>query len=89
MFSFQYPGSAKQIPLTTKIMMVVWIFIVLAILSFFTFSFFIIALLAGIVAFAANLFQKNRAPISNNQPEFPKQHYTRNPKEKDNDIIDI
>jgi len=89
MFSFQYPGSPKKIPLTTKIMMVLWIFVVLAILSFFTFSFFIIALLAGIVAFAANLFQKNRTSLTNNQPDFPKQHYHPNPKEKDNDIIDI
>ena len=89
MFSFQYPGPQKKIPLTTKIMMVVWIFVVLAILSFFTFSFFIIALLAGIVAFAANLFQKNREPISNKQTDFPKQHYRPTHKEKDNDIIDI
>ena len=89
MFSFQYPGSQKKIPLTTKITIAIWTFVVLAILSFFAFSFFIIALLVGVVAFAANLFQKNRAPISNNQPEFPKQHYSRNPKEKDNDIIDI
>jgi hypothetical protein len=89
MFSFQYPGPQKIFPLTTKIMMVVWIFIVLAILSFFTFSFFIIALLAGVVAFVSKLFQKNRTSISSNQPDFPKQHYRHNPKEKDNDIIDI
>ena len=89
MFSFQYPGPQKKIPLTTKIMMVVWIFVVLAILSFFTFSFFIIALLAGIVAFAANLFQKKHEPISNKQTDFPKQHYRPDPKDKDNDIIDI
>ncbi len=89
MFSFQYPGPQKKIPFTTKITIVIWTFVVLAILSFFAFSFFIIALLAGLVAFAANLFQKHRAPISNNQPDFPKQHYSPNPKEKDNDIIDI
>ena len=89
MFSFHFPGPQKKIPLTTKIMMVLWIFVGLAILSFFAFSFFIIALLAGLAAFAANLFQKNRTPISSNQPEFPKQHYSHNPKEKDNDIIDI
>ena len=89
MFTFQYPGPQKKNPLATKIIMVVWIFAGLAILSFFAFSFVIIALLAGLVAFAANLFQKNRSPISSNQPEFPKQHYSRNPKEKDNDIIDI
>ena len=89
MFTYQYPGTQKKIPLSTKIMMVVWIFVGLAILSFFAFSFFIIALLAGIVAFAANIFQKNREPISNKQPEFPKQHYRAQPKEQDNDIIDI
>ena len=89
MFSFQYPGPQTKIPFTTKIAIVIWIFVILAILSFFTFSFFIIALLAGVVAFAANLFQKNRAPISNHQRDFPKQHYRPNPKDKDNDIIDI
>ena len=89
MFSFQYPGSPKKTPLTTKIMTAAWIFVLLAILSFFTFTFFIIALLAGIVAFAANLFQKNRTPITNNQPNFPKQHYQPTHKEKDDDIIDI
>jgi hypothetical protein len=89
MFSFQYPGPQTKIPFTTKIAIVIWIFVILAILSFFTFSFFIIALLAGIVAFAANLFQKKREPISNKQTDFPKQHYRPTHKEKDNDIIDI
>ena len=89
MFAYQYPGPQKKIPFTTKIMMVIWVLICLGILSFFAFSFFIIALLVGVVAFAANLFQTHRAPISSNQPDFPKQHYSPNPKEKDNDIIDI
>ena len=89
MFSYQYPGPQKKIPFTTKIMMAVWVLICLGILSFFAFSFFVIALVVGVVAFAANLFQQYRTPISNNQPDFPKQHYKPNPKEKDNDIIDI
>jgi len=89
MFSYQYPGPQKKIPLTTKIMMVVWVLICLGILSFFAFSVFIIALLAGVITFAVNLFQQYRTPISNNQSDFPKQHYKPNPKEKDNDIIDI
>ena len=89
MFSYQYPGPQKKIPFTTKIMMVIWVLISLGILSFFAFSFFIIALLVGVVAFAANLFQQYRTPISNNQSDFPKQHYKPNPKENDNDIIDI
>ena len=89
MFSYQYPGPQKKIPFTTKIIMAVWVLIFLGILSFFAFSFFVIALLVGVVAFAANLFQQYRTPISNNQPDFPKHHYKSNPKEKDNDIIDI
>jgi len=89
MFSYQYPGPQKKIPFTTKIMMAVWVLICLGILSFFAFSFFVIALLVGVVAFVANLFQQYHTPISNNQPDFPKQHYKPNPKEKDNDIIDI
>ncbi len=89
MFSYQYPGPQKKIPFTTKIMTVVWVLICLGILSFFAFSFFVIALLVGVVAFAANLFQQYRTPISNNQPDFPKQYYKSNSKEKDNDIIDI
>jgi len=89
MFSYQYPGSQKKIPFTTKIMMVVWVLVCLGILSFFAFSVFIIALLAGVITFAVNLFQQYRTPISNNQSDFPKQHYKPNPKEKDNDIIDI
>jgi len=87
MFSYQYPGPQKKIPFTTKIMMAVWVLICLGILSFFAFSFFVIALVVGVVAFAANLFQQYRTPISNNQPDFPKQRYKPNPK--DNDIIDI
>ena len=89
MFSFQYPGPQTKIPFTTKIAIVIWIFVILAILSFFTFSFFIIALLAGIVAFAANLFQKKHEPNSNKQTDFPKQHYRPTHKEKDNDIIEL
>ena len=89
MFAYQYPGPKKKIPFRTKIMMMIWVLICLGILSFFAFSFFVIALLVGVVAFAANLFQQYRTPISNNQPGFPKQHYKPNPKEKDNDIIDI
>jgi len=87
MFSYQDPGPQKKIPFTTKIMMVGWVLICLGILSFFALSFFVIALLVGVVAFAANLFQQYRTPISNNQPDFPKQHYKPNPKDKD--IIDI
>ncbi len=69
--------------------MVVWILVGLGILSFFAFSFFVIALLAGVVIFTANLFQKYRAPISKNEPDFSTRPYTQNHKQKEDDIIDI
>jgi len=88
MFFFQNTGPNQKIPITTKVTMILWILISLGILSFFAFSFFIIALLAGVVIFTANLFQKNRAPISN-KSNFNTRPYTQNQKQKDDDIIDI
>ena len=90
MFFFQYPGQKQKIPWTTKISLVIWILLGIALLSFFAFSFFIIALLVGVVLFATNLFQRNRAPILRNTHEFETRNYTRSQKQKDDDnIIDI
>ena len=90
MFFFQHPGINQKIPWTTKIFLVIWILLGIALLSFFAFSFFIIALLVGVVLFAANLFQRNRAPISRNTHEFETRTYTPSQKQKDDDnIIDI
>ena len=86
MFSFQYPGPNQKIPITTKISMAVWIVLALGLLSFFAFSFFVIASLIGLVLFTVNLFQKNR-PKTHSQQDFPTRRYT--PKQKDDDIIDI
>ncbi len=88
MFFFQYPGPQKKIPFITKVSMVIWILVGLGILSFFAFSFFIIALLAGVVIFTANLFQKRQPPISNNEPDLTRP-YKQDHKQKDDDIIDI
>ena len=90
MFFFQHPGLNQKIPWTTKFSLVIWILLGIALISFFAFSFFIIALLVGVVLFAANLFQRNRAPISRNIHEFETRTYTRSQKQKDDDnIIDI
>ena len=89
MFFFQSSGSNQKISFMTKVTMAVWILLGLGLLSFFAFSFFIIALLAGVVIFTANLFQKNRAPISNGEQPFHTRTYTPNQKQKDDDIIDI
>jgi hypothetical protein len=70
--------------------MIIWILLGLALLSFFAFGFFIIALLVGVVLFTANLFQKNRVPISRNTQESQTRTYTPSQKQKEDDnIIDI
>jgi hypothetical protein len=70
--------------------MIIWILLGLALLSFFAFGFFIIALLVGVVLFTANLFQKNRGPISRNTQESQTRTYTPSQKQKEDDnIIDI
>ena len=90
MFIFQQPGLNQKIPWTTKISLVIWILLGIALLSFFAFSFFIIALLVGVVLFTVNLFQRQRAPISRNAQEFQTRTYTRSQKQKEDDnIIDI
>ena len=87
MFSFQYPGPNQKIPITTKVYMAIWIILGLGLLSFFAFSFFIIALVVGMIIFTVNLFQKNRPTITRSQHDFKSRPY--NPKQKDDDIIDI
>ena len=90
MFFFQHPRHNQKIPWTTKVSLVIWILLGLALLSFFAFSFFIIALLVGVVLFTANLFQRYRAPISRNTQEFQTRTYTQSQKQKEDDnIIDI
>jgi hypothetical protein len=87
---FQNPGQNQKIPWTTKFSLVIWILLGIALLSFFAFSFFIIALLVGLVLFATNLFQRNRVPILRNTHEFETRTYTQSQKQKDDDnIIDI
>jgi uncharacterized membrane protein HdeD (DUF308 family) len=90
MFFFQHPGQNQKIPWTTKISLLIWILLGIALLSFFAFSFFIIALLIGVVLITVNLFQRQRAPISRNAQEFETRTYTPSQKQKDDDnIIDI
>ena len=90
MFFFHHSGHKKIIPWTTKVSLVLWILFGLVLLSFFAFSFFIIALLVGVVLFTVNLFQRQRAPISRNAQEFQTRTYTPSQKQKkDDNVIDI
>tara|TARA_B100000686_G_C16633391_1_gene885969 strand:+ start:764 stop:1036 length:273 start_codon:yes stop_codon:yes gene_type:complete len=87
---FQQPGPKKKIPLATKLVLVFWIIIGLAILSFFAFSVFFITLMVSVVLFAISLFQvrkKSQSSTSNPTSGFQTRTYSSN--KKDEDIIDI
>lgn len=90
MFFFQQIGSNQKIPFTTKLALVFWIILSLALLSFFAFGIFLVALMVGVVLFATNLFKKNKRPDSIPFPGSQTRPYTapRNIKD-DNDVIDI
>ena len=77
MFIFQQIGTNQKIPFTTKLALVFWIILGLAILSFFAFGVFIIALMVGVVLFAT------KPP-----PGFQTRTYSRHIKD-DDDVIDI
>lgn len=89
MFFFQQVGTNQKIPLTTKLALVFWIILSLALLSFFAFGIFLIALMVGLVLFTTSLFQKKRRPGSIPNPNFQTRPYTSPRATKDDDVIDI
>lgn len=91
MFIFQQIANGQKIPFTTKVVMVFWIILGLAILSFFAFSIFLIALMVGLVLFAVNLFQNKKNPnsIPKSPSGFQTRTYTAPRNNKDDDVIDI
>jgi hypothetical protein len=90
MFFFQQVGPNQKIPFTTKLALVFWIILGLALLSFFAFGIFLVALMVGLVLFATNLFQKKKRPDSIPYPDSQTRPYSapRNIK-NDDDVIDI
>ncbi|MBT5552037.1 MAG: hypothetical protein HOJ79_16340 [Nitrospina sp.] len=91
MFIHQKIGSNQKVPFTTKLALIFWIVLGLAILSFFAFSIFLIALMVGVVLFATNLFQKKKRPgsIPKSPSGFQTHTYTAPRNTKDDDVIDI
>jgi len=89
MFFFQQIGPSQKIPFTTKVAMVFWIILSLALLFFFAFSIFIIALMVGLVLFTTSLFQKKKQPGSIPNPDFQTRPYSAPRNTKDDDVIDI
>jgi hypothetical protein len=90
MFFFQQGSPNQKIPFTTKLALVFWIILSLALLSFFAFGIFLVALMVGLILFATNLFQKKKRPSSIPYPGSKTRPYStpRNIKD-DDDVIDI
>ena len=78
--------TAKRMTFLNKVSLILWIGATLALLSFFTFTLFIIALVVGVVIFTLRFFRQNQPQTSNSQ------HSKNNPRSnpsKNDDIIDI
>ena len=84
--------TAKRITFWNKVSLILWIGASLALLSFFTFTLFVIAFVVGIVIFTLRFFRQNRPQTTNNKSSknnsFTNKTYQSGPN-KDDDIIDI
>ena len=84
--------TAKRITFWNKVSLILWIGASLALLSFFTFTLFVIASVVGIVIFTLRFFRQNPPQKMNNKSRknnsFTNQNYQSGPN-KDDDIIDI
>ena len=84
--------TEKRMTFWNKVSLILWIGASLALLSFFTFTLFVIAFVVGIVIFTLRFFRQNRPQTTNNKSRknnpFTNQNYQSGPN-KDDDIIDI
>jgi len=84
--------TVKKLTFWNKISLILWIGAILALLSFFTFTLFLIGLVVGIVIFTLRFFRQNQTQSINSQNNknnpFTKQNYRSRPSKED-DIIDI
>ena len=84
--------TLKKLTFWIKISLILWIGAILALLSFFTFTLFVIGLIVGIVIFTLRFFRQNQSKTTNGQNNknnpFTNQNY-RSRSSKDDDIIDI
>ncbi len=90
MIFHQYIPSNQKIPLSTKVYLVLWIILSLALLFIFTFTFFIGAIIVGILVMAVNFFRKPPEGIRPDGSSIlnPTRIYQR-PRSRDDDVIDI
>ena len=84
--------TARRMTFLNKVSLILWIGASLALLSFFTFTLFVIAFVVGIVIFTLRFFRQNRTQTTNNKSRknnpFTNQNY-QSGSDKDDDIIDI
>ena len=84
--------TARRMTFLNKVSLILWIGASLALLSFFTFTLFVIAFVVGIVIFTLRFFRQDRPQTMNNKARknnsFTNQNYQSGPN-KDDDIIDI
>ena len=84
--------TARKMTFLNKVSLILWIGASLALLSFFTFTLFVIALVVGVVIFTLRFFQQNRPQTTNNKSRknnpFNTQSY-QPASNKNDDIIDI
>ena len=84
--------TARRMTFLNKVSLILWIGASLALLSFFTFTLFVIAFVVGIVIFTLRFFRQNRPQTMNNKSRksnpFANQKHQSGPN-KDDDIIDI
>jgi uncharacterized membrane protein YgaE (UPF0421/DUF939 family) len=84
--------TARRMTLWNKVSLILSIGAGIALLSFFTFTLFVIALVVGIVILTLRLFRQNQPQTTQSQYKtnnpFTKKNY-RSGSDKDDDIIDI
>ena len=84
--------TEKRMTFWNKVSLILWIGASLALLSFFTFTLFVIAFVVGIVIFTLRFFRQNRPQTMKNKSRknnsFTNQNY-QSGSDKDDDIIDI
>ena len=92
MIFHQFRSQATKMSLWNKISLILWIGISLALLSFFTFTIFMLALVVGVVVFVLSFFRRSPSSAtytqSNEATPFPSQNYRPKPLKND-DVIDI
>jgi hypothetical protein len=84
--------TVRRTTFWSKVSLILWIGASLALLSFFTFTLFVIALVVGVVIFTLRFFRQKQPQTSDSQHSknnpFAHQNYRSNPSKND-DIIDI